>query len=48
MGLGFGFDETMSGTWTRDGVERPFSFTVNVRKHDRLAEMEGTVDAGFI
>jgi hypothetical protein len=44
--MGFGFDETMSGTWTRDGVTRPFSFTVKVRKTDRLAEMEGTVDAG--
>src|SRR5690242_10165009 len=51
--MGFGFDETMSGTWTRDGVERPFAFTVNVRsgplgqfrKKNQVAEMEGTVDA---
>jgi hypothetical protein len=50
--MGFGFEETMSGTWTRDGVERPFSFTVRIRsgrlrdfrRHQR-AEMEGTVDA---
>jgi hypothetical protein len=53
MGLGFGFEETMSGTWTKDGVTRPFSFTVKVRsgplgafrKNDQVAEMEGTVDA---
>ena len=52
--MGFGFDETMSGTWTRDGVERPFAFTVNVRsgplgefrKNNQVAEMEGTIDAG--
>ncbi len=51
--MGFGFAETMSGTWTRDGVERPFRFTVKVRsgrlrdfRRDQVAEMEGTVDAG--
>ncbi len=51
--MGFGFEETMSGTWTRDGVERPFSFSVRVRsgplrhfRKDQVADMEGTVDAG--
>ncbi|MBE7448541.1 MAG: hypothetical protein HS111_06545 [Kofleriaceae bacterium] len=51
--MGFGFAETMSGTWTRDGVEQPFSFTVTVRSGPLLryllrqrARMEGTVDAG--
>lgn len=52
---GFGFAETMSGTWTRsdDGRERPFRFTVDVRsgplgrfRRKHLAEMAGTVDAG--
>ena len=52
--MGFGFEETMSGTWTKDGVTRPFSFTVKVRsgplgtfrKKNQMAEMEGTVEAG--
>jgi hypothetical protein len=52
--MGFGFAETMSGTWTRDGVTRPFAFTAKVRSgplgafrhNDQRAEMEGTVDAG--
>jgi len=51
--MGFGFEETMSGTWTRDGVTRPFSFTVVVRsgpigawrKKQQVADMEGTVSA---
>jgi hypothetical protein len=51
--MGFGFEETMSGTWTRDGVTRPFSFTVKVRsgplgafrRNNQVAEMEGTVEA---
>lgn len=51
---GFGFAETMSGTWTdRAGVERPFQFRVAVRsgplgefRRTALAAMEGTVDAG--
>ncbi|MBZ0238130.1 MAG: hypothetical protein K8M05_37820 [Deltaproteobacteria bacterium] len=51
--MGFGFEETMSGTWTKDGVTRPFSFTVQVRsgpigawrKKQQVADMEGTVDA---
>lgn len=52
---GFGFAETMSGTWTKadDGRERPFRFTVDVRsgplgrfRRQQTAEMAGTVDAG--
>lgn len=52
---GFGFAETMSGTWTRsdDGRERPFRFTIDVRsgplgrfRKRSVAEISGTVDAG--
>jgi len=51
---GFGFAETMSGTWTRDADGRagPFRFSVTVRsgplgrfRKSALAEMTGTVDA---
>jgi|SRR5579883_854339 len=49
---GFEFRETMSGTWTRDGIERPFAFTVRVRQpsllrylRERSATIEGHVDA---
>ena len=47
---GFHFRETMSGTWRRDGVERPMSFTVTARAgslwahlRDRKARLEGEV-----
>ncbi len=51
---GFGFAETMSGTWTNlaDGRERPFRFTVDVRsgplgrfRKSSLCDMVGTVEA---
>ena len=47
---GFHFRETMSGTYTRDGVERPMRFTVTARAgsllahlRDRKARLEGEV-----
>ncbi len=47
---GFHFRETMSGTYTRDGVERPMQFTVTARAgsllghlRDRKARLEGEV-----
>jgi hypothetical protein len=47
---GFHFRETMSGTWTRDGVTRPMQFTVEARARsawqylrDRKAELRGEV-----
>ena len=47
---GFHFRETMSGTWTRDGVTRPMQFTVEARAEstlqylrDRKARLKGTV-----
>jgi len=49
--LGFHFKEKMSGTFTRDGVERAMSFTCrasagNLLRHlaDRRAEMDGHVE----
>jgi hypothetical protein len=49
---GFQFEETMSGTWSRDGAERPMSFSVRVRQpsllnylRERTATLEGHVDA---
>ena len=47
---GFHFRETMSGSYVRDGVERPMSFTVTARAgsllghlRDRKARLEGEV-----
>ncbi|HEX9100864.1 MAG TPA: hypothetical protein VF997_01605 [Polyangia bacterium] len=47
---GFHFRETMSGTYRRDGVERPMQFTVTARAgsllshlRDRKARLEGEV-----
>src|SRR6185312_17389220 len=47
---GFHFRETMSGTYSRDGVERPMRFTVTARAgsllahlRDRKARLEGEV-----
>ena len=47
---GFRFRETMSGTYSRDGVERPMHFTVTVRAgsllghlRDRKARLDGEV-----
>jgi len=47
---GFHFRETMSGTYTRDGVERPMRFTVTARAgsllahlRDRKARLDGEV-----
>lgn len=47
---GFHFRETMSGTWRRDGVERPMHFTVTARAgsllshlRDRKARLQGEV-----
>ena len=47
---GFHFSETMSGTYSRDGVERPMHFTVTARAgsllghlRDRKARLEGEV-----
>jgi hypothetical protein len=47
---GFHFRETMSGTYRRDGVERPMHFTVTARAgsllshlRDRKARLEGEV-----
>jgi hypothetical protein len=49
---GFQFQETMSGSYTREGVERPIAFTARVRapslrRHlrDHTATIEGHVDA---
>lgn len=49
---GFQFSETMSGTYVRDGQERPFTFSATARAasgwqflRDRRAELQGTVDA---
>ena len=49
---GFQFGETMQGTYTRDGVERPLSFKLDVKvgsvlRHllDRTATLEGFIDA---
>ena len=50
---GFQFHETMSGTFTRNGDERPFRFTVEARVPslvqflgDNRAAIAGHVDAG--
>ena len=47
---GFHFRETMSGTYTRDGVDRPMRFTVTARAgsllahlRDRKARLDGEV-----
>jgi hypothetical protein len=47
---GFHFSETMSGTYSRDGVERPMHFTVTARAgsllehlRDRKARLDGEV-----
>lgn len=47
---GFHFRETMSGSWRRDGVERPMRFTVTARAgsllshlRDRKAKLDGEV-----
>jgi hypothetical protein len=47
---GFHFHETMSGTWTRDGVTRAMHFTVEARAEsalrylrDRKARLQGEV-----
>lgn len=47
---GFHFRETMAGSYTRDGVERPMQFTVTARAgsllghlFDRKARLEGEV-----
>jgi hypothetical protein len=49
---GFHFHETMQGTYTRDGVERPMKFSLQARAgswlqhlRDRKARINGTVDA---
>ena len=49
---GFGFNETMSGTWTDGAQERRFRFTAEVRtgplrrfRKDHVARMEGRVEA---
>ena len=49
---GFHFTETMSGSYTRDGKERPFSFQATARAADLLAffrdrttSLDGIVDA---
>ena len=50
---GFQFNETMSGTFTRNGDERPFRFTVQAKVEsltqfvgDYKADIEGHVEAG--
>jgi hypothetical protein len=50
--IGFQFHETMSGSFTRDGEERPIRFTVRAvapslvqHLRDRTATLEGHVDA---
>ena len=53
--MGFGFRETMSGTWAPTGgagERRPFAFTVRVAsgplgrfRADKVAAMTGTIDA---
>jgi hypothetical protein len=49
---GFHFHETMQGTYTRDGVERPMKFSLEARAgswlqhlRDRKARINGTIDA---
>jgi hypothetical protein len=49
---GFQFQETMSGSYTREGIDHPFSFSLRVRQpsllrylRDRTATLEGHVDA---
>ena len=49
---GFHFHETMQGTYTRDGVERPMKFSLEARAdswlqhlRDRKAHINGTIDA---
>jgi hypothetical protein len=49
---GFHFTETMQGTYTRDGVERPIKFSLEARAEsalqhlrDRKARIHGTIDA---
>jgi hypothetical protein len=36
---GFHFKETMAGTWTRDGVERPISFSLTARASSWLQHL---------
>jgi hypothetical protein len=50
--IGFHFHETMQGTYTRDGVERPMKFSLEARAgswlqhlRDRKARINGTIDA---
>ena len=49
---GFHFHETMQGTYTRDGVERPLKFSLEARAsswlqhlRDRKARINGTITA---
>lgn len=49
---GFHFHETMQGTYTRDGVERPMKFSLEARAEsalqhlrDRKARIHGSIDA---
>ncbi|MSP61878.1 MAG: hypothetical protein EXR72_16405 [Myxococcales bacterium] len=41
MGIGFQFDETMTGTYTQGGAERPMSFTARARARSLLGHLTG-------